>query len=75
MYISKTLGLLTVISFEKTTLKANDILWFLYPPSKKFKCHLAFRMVSSEGFSMANEGDRAGSSEPRQLNVPHQPAS
>lgn len=70
MYISKTLGLLKVISFEKTTLKANDILWFLYPSYKKLKCHLAFRMVSSEGFSMANVGDRAGSSEPRQLNVP-----
>ena len=43
MCISKTLGLLKVISFEKKTLKANDILWFLYPPYEKLKCHLAFR--------------------------------
>ena len=72
MCISKTLVLLKVISLGKTTLKANDILWFLCPPYKKLKSHLTFINVNSENFNMANMGDRAGSSEPRQLNVPHQ---
>lgn len=68
MCISITLVLLKAIFFGKTILKASDILYFLYPSYKKLKCHLAFIVVNSDDFIMAKLGDRAGSSEPRQLN-------
>lgn len=48
-------------------------MYFLYPSYKKLKCHLACIIVNSDNFIMANLGDRAGSSEPRQLNGSPQP--
>lgn len=57
----------------ETAFKVSDILWFLSPPYNKLRWHLAFIIVNSEDFNVANLRDKAGSSKSRQLNVPHQP--